>query len=197
MSHHELKPEELTRAQERGRRGSLYPGLSDRIRELLKTWGPHTAREMGVALKVPSDNCRTMAGQMEARGKEVKILKRKHGRQSIYADYRYVEPPLAEGEVATEAASVVKPAHQKFVRSDRDPNRLRCPECGSARLHKSARTYTCGVCMHVFAHTDAVTDAQADASTSTARRKNRSAGSGQIAAPTYATGLRWHRPGFF
>lgn len=82
--------------------------------------------------------------------------------------------------------------NQKFVRSDRDPLRQRCPQCHDGQLTFHKNSITCRRCAHVFTPGEAVTDIQLREQK---RKTATAAGSGVIAGRPYRTGYRWGRLG--
>ncbi len=191
---------ELAASQAQGNRRYAYAGVTARIREALDR-GPATPKELSAMLDVPVPKMRSMVSQLiSGAAGGYKRLRAKRDGQPVYAPMAYVEPdavvpaPAARVEVAPVAA----PPQQKFVRHDRDPDRKRCPECGSAQLIATRAGYSCMYCRHRFARADAVTDAERGeplrARVRSARKKGggrSTSGSGVIAPPPYRTGYRW------
>ena len=75
----------------------------------------------------------------------------------------------------------------KALRSDLNPDNVRCSYCGSLYVRPRKRPpgfFACNTCDNVF-HRDDETFYQKP------RRSPQKAGSGVIAGPAYATGYRW------
>ncbi len=197
----------LAAAQARGNAKRPHAGLTQRIRAALAQC-PATVSELCVLLDVPPKALRRRADPLVGRIDGFKVLADKRNGEKLYAVWDYVEagaaaqPPPAP--VLPAAAAVVAPVapvaaavpgHQKFVRRDRDPQRQRCPACGSAQINRGRETFTCAYCRHAFAHDAVVTYAQNGAPIRPrARAKGQarsSASSGVIAPAPYRTGYRW------